>query len=44
MAGAFKKEKIEHSSCDGLYMLNPGSGTFRRCGPVGIGVSLWVWS
>jgi hypothetical protein len=27
--------------CDGLYMLSPG--TTIRCGPVGIGVSLWVW-
>ena len=27
-----------------LYMLGPGSGTIRRCGPVGIGVSLWVWA
>jgi hypothetical protein len=29
--------------CDGLYMPVPGSGTIRRCGPVGVGVSLWVW-
>jgi hypothetical protein len=29
---------------DGLYMLGPGSGAVKRCGPVGIGVSLWVWS
>jgi hypothetical protein len=21
---------------DGLYMLTPGSGTVRRCGPVGV--------
>ena len=26
--------------CDGLYMLGPGSGTIRRCGPVGVGVAL----
>ena len=32
------------SCCDGLYMLGPGSGTIRRCGPVGVGVSLWVWA
>ena len=39
-----------HSKCDGLYMHGPGSGTTRRCGPVGVGVaslewfvSLWVW-
>jgi hypothetical protein len=30
--------------CDGLCMLEPGSGSIRRCGPVGVGVSLWVWS
>jgi hypothetical protein len=29
---------------DGLYMLGPGSGSFRRCGPVGVGVSLWAWA
>jgi hypothetical protein len=28
---------------DGLYMLGPGSSTIRRCGLVGVGVSLWVW-
>ena len=26
---------------DDLYMLGPGSGTIRRCGPVGVDVSLW---
>jgi hypothetical protein len=26
--------------CDGLYMLNPGTGTVRRCGSVWIGVGL----
>jgi hypothetical protein len=25
-------------------MLGPGSGTIRRCGLVGICVSMWVWS
>jgi hypothetical protein len=31
--------------CDGLYMLGPGSGTIRSCGPVGGGVGLLeeVW-
>jgi hypothetical protein len=29
--------------CDGLHMLGPQSGTFRY-GPVGVGVSLWVWN
>jgi hypothetical protein len=28
--------------CDGLYMLGPESGTIRRCGLVGVGVSLWM--
>ena len=28
--------------CDGLYMLGPGSGTIRRWGLVGVGVSLGV--
>jgi hypothetical protein len=28
--------------CDGLYMLSPGSGTIRRCGPVEVGMSLCV--
>ena len=26
--------------CDGLYMLAPGSGTVRRCGPVGACIAL----
>jgi hypothetical protein len=26
--------------CDGLYILGPGNGIIRRCGPVGVGVSL----
>jgi hypothetical protein len=30
--------------CDGLYMLGPGSGRIRRCGFVGVGVSLWAWA
>jgi hypothetical protein len=25
-------------------MLSIGSGTIRRCGIVGVGVSLWVWA
>jgi hypothetical protein len=31
--------------CDGLYMLDPGSGTIWRYGPVGVGVALleWAW-
>jgi hypothetical protein len=30
--------------CDGSYMLGPESGTMRRCGPVGVGVTVWVWA
>ena len=30
--------------CDGVYRLGPGSGTIRRCGLVGIGVSLCAWA
>ena len=29
---------------DGLHMFDPGSGTIRMCGPVGVGVPLWVWA
>jgi hypothetical protein len=29
---------------DDLYMVGPGNGTIRRCGPVGVGVSLWAWT
>jgi len=32
------------SGFDGLSMLGPGSGTIRRCGLVGVGVSLWAWA
>jgi hypothetical protein len=28
--------------CGGLFMLGPGSDTIRRCGPVGVGISLWA--
>jgi hypothetical protein len=27
--------------CDGLYMLGPGIGTIRGCGPLGLSVALW---
>jgi hypothetical protein len=33
---------VDH--CDGLYMFGPESGTIRRCGIVGVGVSLWAWA
>jgi len=29
---------------DGLCRLGPGNGTIRRCGSVGVGVSLWTWA
>lgn len=38
----FGSEKPAH--CDSLYMLGQGSGTIRRCGPVGVCVSLWAWA
>jgi hypothetical protein len=31
-------------TCDGLYMLGLGSSTIRRCGLVGVGVSLRTWA
>jgi hypothetical protein len=37
-------DEASDNHCDGLYMLGPGSGTIRRCGLVGVGVSLWVWA
>jgi hypothetical protein len=42
----FKKlEKQEQTkskpSCDGMYILGPGSGSILRCGLVGIGVT-WL--
>jgi hypothetical protein len=36
--------KITQEWSDSLYMLCPGNGTIRGCGPVGVGVSLWVWA
>jgi hypothetical protein len=30
--GHMKRAKVRE--CDGLYMLGPGSGTLRRCGPI----------
>jgi len=38
-----RNEKMIHT-CDGLYMLGPGTSTTRRCSPVGVGVSLWAWA
>ena len=31
---------INVHTCDCLYILGPGSGTIRRCDPVGVGVAL----
>ena len=31
------------TSCN-LYMFGPGSDIIRRCGIVGVGVSLWAWA
>jgi hypothetical protein len=39
-----KLETQRMTHCDGLYMFGPGSGTIRRCGLVGVGVSLWAWA
>jgi hypothetical protein len=30
-------------SYDDLYMLGTGSVTIRKCGPVVVDVSLWMW-
>jgi hypothetical protein len=30
--------------CDGLYMLDLGSGTVGRCGLVEVAMTLWVWA
>jgi hypothetical protein len=30
--------------CGGLYLFGSGSSTIRRCGLVGVVVSLWVWA
>jgi len=38
-AGSSKRE-ISNACYDGLYMLGPGSGTIRGCGPVGVDVAL----
>jgi hypothetical protein len=39
--GASSPLKMD-DDCDGWNMLSPGNGTIRSCGPVGVGVSLWV--
>ena len=40
------QKKITHGSrlCDDLSILGLGRGAIRRCGLVGVGVSLWVWA
>jgi len=37
-------QELPESHCNGLHELGPGSGTIRRCGPVGGSVSLWGWA
>ena len=32
------------NDCDGLYIIGPESDPIRRCGLVGVGVSLRVWA
>jgi hypothetical protein len=32
------------TTCGGLSMLGPGSGTIRGCGLIGESMSLWVWA
>jgi hypothetical protein len=44
MARKQREKDEEVRVCYGLHMLSPGSGAIRRCGPVGVGVSLWVWA
>jgi hypothetical protein len=34
--------ETREAGCHGVYVLGAGSGTIRRCGPVGVGVALWV--
>jgi hypothetical protein len=31
-------------TCDGLYILGPGSSTIRRCDRVEVDVTLWAWA
>jgi hypothetical protein len=38
--GSIRKQ----SECDSVCMLGPGLGTIRRCGLVGVDVSLWAWA
>jgi hypothetical protein len=33
-------DAVIDANSDGLHMLGSGSGTVRRCGPVGVGVVL----
>ena len=35
---------VQGVECDGLNMLGSESGTIRKCGLVGVGISLWVWA
>jgi hypothetical protein len=42
--GASSKRPWVLTYCDGLYVLSLGGGIVRRCGPVEVGVLLWVWA
>ena len=37
-----QQEKAVVTKCDGLSVLGPGSGTIRKCGLIGVDVSLWA--
>jgi hypothetical protein len=36
----YVEHQLIQDICDGLYMLGPGSGNFRRYCPIGVGVAL----
>ena len=42
--GSVIKSTVDLTECDGLYMLGPGIGTIRKCGPVRVGVALLEWA
>lgn len=40
MTVVLETRETNEGYCDGLYILGPGSGTIRRCGPFGVGMAL----
>jgi hypothetical protein len=36
----YEAQQVDMSRLDGLYTLGPGSGTIRKCVPVGVGMVL----